>query len=112
MTCRHHTAAVAGTASTGLRAVLHACMHAVCFLVQVSTVLGAALEEQRKEGEYIEGVAIWVAVAIVIMVGEQHMACASETGVSAVRAGKTPSHMRHVGACIIIISSSSTRRSW
>eukprot|EP00878_Enallax_costatus_P000995 GHUV01001127.1.p1 GENE.GHUV01001127.1~~GHUV01001127.1.p1 ORF type:complete len:1156 (+),score=304.08 GHUV01001127.1:371-3838(+) len=35
----------------------------------VSTVLGAALEEQRKEGEYIEGVAIWVAVVIVIMVG-------------------------------------------
>lgn len=37
---------------------------------QVSTVLGAALEEQRKEGEWIEGIAIWVAVAIVIMVGE------------------------------------------
>lgn len=33
-------------------------------------MLGAALEEQRKEGEYIEGIAIWVAVAIVIMVGE------------------------------------------
>jgi hypothetical protein len=39
-------------------------------LLQVSTVLGAALEEQRKEGEWIEGIAIWVAVAIVIMVGE------------------------------------------
>jgi hypothetical protein len=39
-------------------------------LLQVSTVLGAALEEQRKEGEYMEGIAIWVAVAIVIMVGE------------------------------------------
>lgn len=38
--------------------------------MQVSTVLGAALEEQRKEGEWIEGIAIWVAVAIVIMVGE------------------------------------------
>jgi Ca2+-transporting ATPase len=36
----------------------------------VSTVLGAALEEQRKEGEWIEGIAIWVAVFIVIMVGE------------------------------------------
>ncbi|WIA22054.1 hypothetical protein OEZ85_004399 [Tetradesmus obliquus] len=35
----------------------------------VSTVLGAALEEQRKEGEWIEGIAIWVAVVIVIMVG-------------------------------------------
>jgi hypothetical protein len=38
----------------------------------VSTVLGAALEEQRKEGEWIEGIAIWVAVAIVIVVGELH----------------------------------------
>eukprot|EP00882_Tetradesmus_deserticola_P028259 GHRQ01031469.1.p1 GENE.GHRQ01031469.1~~GHRQ01031469.1.p1 ORF type:complete len:192 (+),score=37.16 GHRQ01031469.1:270-845(+) len=38
-------------------------------MLQVSTVLGAALEEQRKEGEWIEGIAIWVAVAIVIMVG-------------------------------------------
>lgn len=37
---------------------------------QVSTVLGAALEEQRKEGEWIEGIAIWVAVFIVIVVGE------------------------------------------
>lgn len=45
------------------------CMR-VCCLLQVSTVLGAALEEQRKEGEWIEGIAIWVAVAIVIMVGE------------------------------------------
>lgn len=35
-------------------------------------MLGAALEEQRKEGEWIEGIAIWVAVAIVIMVGELH----------------------------------------
>lgn len=35
-------------------------------------MLGAALEEQRKEGEWIEGIAIWVAVAIVIMVGECH----------------------------------------
>lgn len=44
-------------------------LHMVSVL-QVSTVLGAALEEQRKAGEWIEGVAIWVAVAIVIMVGE------------------------------------------
>lgn len=35
----------------------------------VSTVLGSALEEQRREGEWIEGVAIWVAVFIVIGVG-------------------------------------------
>lgn len=40
-------------------------------------MLGAALEEQRKEGEWIEGIAIWVAVAIVIMVGEW---CAANAG--------------------------------
>jgi len=38
-------------------------------LQQVSTVLGSALPEQRKEGEWIEGVAIWVAVLIVVAVG-------------------------------------------
>jgi Ca2+-transporting ATPase len=36
----------------------------------VSTVLGSALPEQRKEGEWIEGIAIWVAVLIVVAVGE------------------------------------------
>ncbi|KIZ04767.1 hypothetical protein MNEG_3196 [Monoraphidium neglectum] len=35
----------------------------------VSTILGSVLPEQRKEGEWIEGVAIWVAVLIVIAVG-------------------------------------------
>ncbi len=49
-------------------------------MYQVSTVLGAALEEQRKEGEYIEGIAIWVAVAIVIMVGEWHAAQRAQRG--------------------------------
>jgi hypothetical protein len=34
-------------------------------------VLGAALEEQRKEKEWMEGVAIWVAVFIVVAVGER-----------------------------------------
>ncbi|KAI8473287.1 MAG: plasma membrane calcium ATPase [Monoraphidium minutum] len=34
-----------------------------------STVLGSALPEQRHEGEWIEGVAIWVAVLIVVAVG-------------------------------------------
>jgi len=37
---------------------------------KVSTILGSVLPEQRKEGEWIEGVAIWVAVLIVIAVGE------------------------------------------
>ncbi|GIL84523.1 hypothetical protein Vretimale_14412 [Volvox reticuliferus] len=34
----------------------------------VSTVLGAAITEQRKHGEWIEGVAIWVAIIIVVSV--------------------------------------------
>ncbi len=33
-------------------------------------MLGSALPEQRKEGEWIEGIAIWVAVLIVVAVGE------------------------------------------
>ncbi|KIY97527.1 calmodulin binding calcium-transporting ATPase [Monoraphidium neglectum] len=37
----------------------------------VSTVLGSALPDQRKEGEWIEGIAIWVAVLIVVAVGER-----------------------------------------
>jgi hypothetical protein len=46
-------------------------------------VLGAALEEQRKEGEWIEGIAIWVAVAIVIMVGECPGSCMLAEAVNA-----------------------------
>ncbi len=38
--------------------------------LQVSTVLGAALPDQREEKEWIEGVAIWIAVIAVTMVGE------------------------------------------
>jgi Ca2+-transporting ATPase len=34
-------------------------------------VLGSALPDQRKEGEWIEGIAIWVAVLIVVAVGER-----------------------------------------
>ncbi|EFJ50671.1 hypothetical protein VOLCADRAFT_88435 [Volvox carteri f. nagariensis] len=34
----------------------------------VSTILGAAIAEQRKHGEWIEGVAIWVAIIIVVSV--------------------------------------------
>jgi hypothetical protein len=62
-------------AGFGVAAVTAVCLpgHVAFTLLQVSTVLGAALEEQRKEGEWIEGIAIWVAVAIVIMVGKCHL---------------------------------------
>eukprot|EP00877_Chromochloris_zofingiensis_P000874 jgi/Chrzof1/10788/Cz05g12040.t1 len=45
--------------------------------VQVSTVLGAALPEQRAHNEWIEGVAIWIAVFVVVCVGESpiHRLC-------------------------------------
>ena len=36
---------------------------------QISTILGSALPEQRHEGEWIEGAAIWVAVLVVVAVG-------------------------------------------
>jgi Ca2+-transporting ATPase len=39
------------------------------FIPQVSTVLGAALPDQRAKNEWIEGVAIWVAVLLVTCVG-------------------------------------------
>ncbi len=42
------------------------------FALQVSTVLGSVLEEQRIHNEWIEGVAIWIAVIIVIFVGESY----------------------------------------
>ncbi|KAI8477413.1 MAG: hypothetical protein J3K34DRAFT_453016 [Monoraphidium minutum] len=41
----------------------------LCAAALISTVLGSALPDQRKEGEWIEGIAIWVAVLIVIAVG-------------------------------------------
>ncbi|GLC43255.1 hypothetical protein PLESTF_000409400 [Pleodorina starrii] len=34
----------------------------------VSTVLGAAIPEQRRESGWVEGVAIWVAIAVVVLV--------------------------------------------
>lgn len=40
------------------------------FAATVSTALGAGLPEQRAKGEWIEGVAIWVAVLLVSTVGE------------------------------------------
>ncbi|PNH11294.1 putative calcium-transporting ATPase 5, plasma membrane-type [Tetrabaena socialis] len=41
----------------------------LCIAAAVSTALGAAIPEQRKHAEWIEGVAIWVAVFIVVSVG-------------------------------------------
>ena len=40
-------------------------------VLQVSTVIGAAVKSQREESGWSEGVAIWVAVLIVSFVGEQ-----------------------------------------
>lgn len=37
---------------------------------QVSTVLGVTIKEQREEKAWTEGVAIWVAVLVVSLVGE------------------------------------------
>ena len=36
---------------------------------QVSTVIGAAIKEEREEAGWTEGVAIWVAVLVVSFVG-------------------------------------------
>jgi len=41
----------------------------LCAAALVSTVLGAAIPQQRAEGEWVEGIAIWVAVLLVIGVG-------------------------------------------
>jgi hypothetical protein len=38
--------------------------------LQLSTVLGAAIPEERHEGKYIEGIAIWVAIFLVTFVSE------------------------------------------
>jgi len=43
----------------------------LCAAALVSTVLGAAIPQQRAEGEWVEGIAIWVAVLLVIGVGER-----------------------------------------
>lgn len=39
--------------------------------MQVSTVLGVVIKQQREERAWTEGVAIWVAVLVVSSVGEQ-----------------------------------------
>lgn len=50
-------------------------MHAIMFsaflhALQVSTVLGSAIPEEREKNGWVEGVAIWIAVLVVIGVGE------------------------------------------
>ena len=40
--------------------------------MQVSTVLGVAIEEEREQNAWSEGVAIWVAVIVVSLVGERN----------------------------------------
>lgn len=56
-------------------------MHLVCDVsatcnktshMQVSTVLGVAIKEEREQNAWSEGVAIWVAVIVVSLVGERN----------------------------------------
>jgi hypothetical protein len=42
-------------------------------LPQLSTVIGAAIPEERHEGKWIEGIAIWVAIFLVTFVSEWHI---------------------------------------
>ena len=42
-------------------------------VTQVSTVLGVAIKEEREQKAWSEGVAIWVAVIVVSLVGEQNL---------------------------------------
>ena len=44
--------------------------------LQVSTILGVAIKQQREERAWTEGVAIWVAVLVVSSVGELSAAAA------------------------------------
>ena len=48
----------------------YALRHPTGSSAQVSTVLGVTIEEQREEKAWTEGVAIWVAVLVVSLVGE------------------------------------------
>ena len=43
--------------------------------LQISTVIGAALPSERAQSGWTEGVAIWVAVIIVSLVGEPPLTC-------------------------------------
>ena len=48
----------------------YALRHPTGSYAQVSTVLGVTIKEQREEKAWTEGVAIWVAVLVVSLVGE------------------------------------------
>ena len=50
-------------------------------VVQVSTVIGAAVKEQREEAGWTEGVAIWVAVIVVSFVGRAFLTVAAPSSV-------------------------------
>jgi len=47
----------------------------------VSTVLGVTIKEQREEKAWTEGVAIWVAVLVVSLVGESEKCLFTHTAV-------------------------------
>lgn len=41
----------------------------LCAAALISTILGATIPEQREESAWVEGVAIWIAVSVVSLVG-------------------------------------------
>ncbi len=47
----------------------------------MSTVLGVTIKEQREEKAWTEGVAIWVAVLVVSLVGESEKCLFTHTAV-------------------------------
>lgn len=49
--------------------------HALSCALQLSTVLGAAIPEERAERKWIEGIAIWAAIFLVTLVSEWHLPC-------------------------------------
>jgi predicted aconitase len=61
-------------------------------VVQVSTVLGVAVPEEREHNAWTEGVAIWVAVFVVSLVGER--SCRFADFLSALLLGRA-GHVMH-----------------
>ena len=60
-------------------------------MLQISTVIGAALPSERAQNGWTEGVAIWVAVIIVSLVGELTV-CVAAT-VYRISSRKCPLHL-------------------
>ena len=68
------------------------CLFKISAALQVSTVIGAVVKSQREQAAWTEGVAIWVAVMVVSLVGDllshippsllpaQHMRATSNRG--------------------------------